>query len=124
MFYEQLLFPLRLKKLKSRTVYFNVLTLIREFLGSSPSAFSGKKSRTTAGGVTVGSKKIKYVQIECQLGDTMVQISNGICQYQRKYAVLKKIYAVFCGPWPSVISGKNIQSTKTNDATLRSRING
>ena len=29
------------------------LTLIREFLGPSPSAFSGKKSRIIAGDVTV-----------------------------------------------------------------------
>ena len=37
------------------------LTLIREFLGPSPSAFSGKKSRIIAGDVTVGSLKIKII---------------------------------------------------------------
>ena len=43
----------------------------------------------------------------------MVQISNGICQYERKYAVLNKNICHFLGPWPSVFSGKKIQSTET-----------
>ena len=47
----------------------NILNLIREFLGSSPSAISGKKSKNIAGDITFGTKKIKlYVQIKCQLG--------------------------------------------------------
>ena len=64
-----------------------------------------------------------YVQIECQLGYTMVQISNGICgiimichmicQYERKYAMLNKNICHFSGPWPSVFPGKKIQSTET-----------
>ena len=36
-----------------------VLTLIREFLGPSPSAISGKKSKIKASDVAVGAKKIK-----------------------------------------------------------------
>ena len=43
----------------------------------------------------------------------MVQISNGICQYPRKYAVLNKNICHFLGPWPSVIFGKKIHSTET-----------
>ena len=35
------------------------------------------------------------VQIECQLGYLIMLILNGICQYETKYAVLKKIYAIF-----------------------------
>ena len=54
-----------------------------------------------------------YMQIECRSGYTMVQISNGICQYERKYAVLNKNICHFLGPWPSVFSGKKIQSTET-----------
>ena len=37
------------------------LTLIREFLGPSPSAFSGKKSRIIAGDVTVGTLKMRMI---------------------------------------------------------------
>ena len=37
----------------------------------------------------------------------MVQISNGICQYERKYAVLNKNICHFLGPWPSVYLEKN-----------------
>ena len=44
-------------------------TLIREFLGPSPSVVSEKKSKNIAYDVTAGTKKIKlYMQIECQLG--------------------------------------------------------
>ena len=38
-----------------------ILTLIREFLGPSPSAFSGKKSRIIAGDVTVETEKMKMI---------------------------------------------------------------
>ena len=38
-----------------------LLTLIREFLGPSASAFSGKKSRIIAGDVTVGTSKMKII---------------------------------------------------------------
>ena len=41
--------------------YVTILTLIREFLGPSPSAFSGKKSRIIAGDVTVETEKIKMI---------------------------------------------------------------
>ena len=52
---------------------------------------------------------------------TIVQISNGICQYERKYAVLNKNLCHFLGPWPSMISGKKSKAQKRiqNDATLR-----
>ena len=50
-------------------MYVEHLTLIREFLGPSTSAISGKKSTNIACDATVGTKKIKlYVQIEYQLG--------------------------------------------------------
>ena len=39
----------------------SILTLIREFLGPSPSAFSGKKSRIVAGDVTLRTQKIKII---------------------------------------------------------------
>ena len=54
-----------------------------------------------------------YVQIQCQLGYLMILISNGICQYEEKYAALKKNICHFLGPSPSVISGKKIHSTET-----------
>ena len=54
-----------------------------------------------------------YVQIQCQLGYLMILISNGICQYEGKYAALKKNICHFLGPSPSVISGKKIHSTET-----------
>ena len=53
-----------------------------------------------------------YMQIECRSGYTMVQISNGICQYERKYAVLNKNICHFLGPWPSVFSGKKSKAQK------------
>ena len=40
------------------------LTLIREFLGPSPGAVSGKKSRIITGDVTVGTWKIKIVSAD------------------------------------------------------------
>ena len=40
------------------------LTLIREFLGPSPSVFSGKKSRIIAGDVTVGTLKMKIIWVD------------------------------------------------------------
>ena len=46
----------RLQRYKNFSI-FNI-TIIREFLGPSPSAFSGKKSRIIAGDVTVGTKKL------------------------------------------------------------------
>ena len=38
-----------------------ILTLIREFLGPSPSALSGKKSKNMAFDVTLGTRKIKTI---------------------------------------------------------------
>ena len=53
-----------------------------------------------------------YVQIKCQLGYLMMLISNGICQYEGRYAALNENICHFLGPSPS--------ETYTNDATLRS----
>ena len=62
----------------------------------------------------LGLRKWKlHVQIQCQLGYLMILISNGICQYEGKYAALKKNICHFLGPSPSVISGKKIHSTET-----------
>ena len=62
------------------------------------------------------------MQIECQLGFIMVQIKNGICQYEGSYATLNKIICHFLGPSPSVISGKKSTAQKhiQIDAMLRS----
>ena len=62
-----------------------------------------------------------YVQIDCQLSYPMMLISNGICQYERKYS-LTKIYAIFWNHHRASFPEK-IQSTEiyTNTATLRSR---
>ena len=55
-----------------------------------------EKSKNISCDVTVGTKKLKlYVQIECQLGYLMMLISNGICQYEGRYATLNKIYVIF-----------------------------
>ena len=43
----------------------------------------------------------------------MVLISNDICQYVWKCAVLNKNICHLLGPWPSVFSGKKIRSTET-----------
>ena len=100
------------------------VTLIREFLGTERhrACLMEKKSKNIACDVTVGTKKIKlYVQIQCQLSYIMMLISNGICQYVWKYAVLNENTCHFLGPSPSVFSGKKIQSTETytSNATLR-----
>ena len=63
----------------------------------------------------------KYVQFKCELGYIMMVISNGICQYERIYAVLNKNVCHFFG----IVTERdfrNIQSTGTytNDATLLS----
>ena len=47
------------------------------------------------------------MQIDCQLGYLVMLISNGICNYDGKYANLNKNIYQFLGPWPSAISGKN-----------------
>ena len=62
------------------------------------------------------------MQKERQLGYIMMLISNGICQYERKYAVLNKNICHSLGPSLSALSGKKFQSTGTytNDATLHS----
>ena len=49
------------------------------------------------------------MQIGCRLGYLIVLISNGICQYERRYTVLNKNICHFLGPSPSAISGKKIQ---------------
>ena len=48
-----------------------------------------------------------YLQIDCQSGYLMMLILNGICQYDRKYAVLNKNICHFLEPSPSAFSGKN-----------------
>ena len=58
-----------------------------------------EKSKNVTGDVTVGTKKVKLeAQIECQLGFVMVLISNGICQYEGKYATMNKNLCQFLGP--------------------------
>ena len=46
------------------------------------------------------------MQIECQLGYLVMPISNGICQYVWKDAVLNKNICHFLGPLPSALSEK------------------
>ena len=53
-----------------------------------------------------------YVQIECQLGYLIMLISNDMCQYKRKYAVLNKNICHFLGSSPSALSGKNPKHRK------------
>ena len=48
--------------------------------------------------------------MECQLSYTMVQISNGICQFVRTFAVLNKNICHFLGPSPSALSGKKFKA--------------
>ena len=56
------------------------LTLIREFLGPSPSAFYRKNPESSLVTSQLGLRTSKlYVQIGCQLGYLMMLISNGIC---------------------------------------------
>ena len=50
-----------MEKVQGKLKVFDTLTLIREFLGPSPSAFSGKKSRFITGDVTVGTSKMKII---------------------------------------------------------------
>ena len=57
--------PLRNAEGRSFLVaYCLCLTLIREFLGPSPSVFSGKKSRIIADDVTVGTLKMKIIRAD------------------------------------------------------------
>ena len=67
---------------------FQTISLFREFLGKNP------KSSLVMSQLRLTKLKL-YVQIECH---TMVQISNGISQYKRKYAVLNEKYMPFFGP--------------------------
>ena len=61
------------------------------------------------------------LQIRCQLVYLMVLISNGICQYEGRYAALSKNICHFLGPSPSAISGKNPKHRNIyNGVTLRS----
>ena len=53
-----------------------------------------------------------YVQIEWQLGYTMVHISNGICQYEMKFAVLNRNVCHFLDHEENFLK-KKIQSTET-----------
>ena len=72
------------------------ITRNREFLGPSPSAFSGKNPESSLVPSQLGLRKWKlYVQIECQLGYLMMLISNGI--YEGKYAVPNKNICHFLG---------------------------
>ena len=66
------------------------------------------KTGNIARDVTVGTKKIKlYVQVECQLCYFMKPILNGICEYEKKYAILNKNICHFLGPSPSAFWEKN-----------------
>ena len=53
-----------------------------------------------------------HVQIDCQLGFDVMLISNGICQYEGKDAVLNKNICHFSGPSPSVFCGKKSKARK------------
>ena len=59
--------------------------------------FPEKKNKNTACDVTVGTSKVKIinVQIECQLSHLMMFISNGICQYEWKYAASNQNIRLF-----------------------------
>ena len=85
------------------------LTLIHEFLRPSPRTLSGEKSKNVneACDVSLRTRKQKLnLQIERQLSYLMMPILNGICQYQRKYAVLGKNICHCLGPIPTGISDK------------------
>ena len=61
--------------------------------GDHPRACFLEKKNPESSLVTsqLGLRKWKlYVLIQCQLGYLMILISNGICQYEGKYAVLNK----------------------------------
>ena len=63
--------------------------------------------------LTVATKKLKfYMRIEFQMGYIIVQIQNGICQYQEKYATLNNNMWQFSIPSPSTISGKKFKALK------------
>ena len=85
-----------------------LLTLIREFLGQSLSAFCGKKSRIIAGDVTVGTLGVKIIcahRVSAGLSNDVIfkwhmpicaEICGGTKIYEQKYML-------FLGPLP----GKN-----------------
>ena len=79
------------------------VTLNLQFLGPSPSAFSGKKNP------------------EYQLGHLMMPISNGICQYVWKDAVVNKNISHFWDHHRARFLEKNSKAQEhiQNDATLR-----
>ena len=115
---------------KDSAIARNFVTLIREFLWSSPSTLSGenpKENNCEIACDAVRTKKIKlYTQIECQLGYLMMLISNGICQYEGIFAALNKNICHFGSTnWGHHRASfpQKIQSTETytNDVTLRSR---
>ena len=62
-----------------------------------------------------------YVRIDSQLGYLLILISNGLCQYEGKYAALNKKICHFSGL--ACFAGKKPKAQKhTNHATLRSEI--
>ena len=102
-----------------------IITLIGNFLVPSPSALSEKKSKNITCDVTVGTKKIKlHVQIECHWCYIMIQISNGICRYEGKFAALDKNICHFGDRHRARFPGKNPKAKKhiTIDSMLRSGI--
>ena len=77
-----------------RFLYLKIqLTLVREFLGPSPSAFSGKKSKIIAVDVTVRTKKIKILcvyTVSVRLSYDVnfnwhMPICAEICRAEQKY---------------------------------------
>ena len=44
--------------------------------------------------------------MECQLGYLVMLVSDGICNYDKKYANMNKNIYQFLRPWTSAISGK------------------
>ena len=102
----------------------SVLNPYPRFFGTiTERVFSKKNPDSSLVTSQLGLRKWKlYVQIQCQLGYLMILISNGICQYEGKYAALKKNICHFLGPSPSVISGKKSTAQKhiQIDSMLRS----
>ena len=95
-----------------------ILTLIREFLGPSPSVFSGKKSRIIASDVTVRTKKIKILCVYFMCVYTVsvrlsydvnfnwhIPICVELCRAEQKYMP-------FLGPSPSALSVKNSKAQR------------
>ena len=63
-----------------------------------------------------------YVQIQCQFGYLMMLISNGICNYERRYATLNKNICHFWDHHRAQFPEKNSKAGESipKDAMLRS----